>query len=586
MAEASATRCYLADLTIVDFAVIDRVQLALAPGFVVITGETGAGKSIVVDALGAALGSRASTDWIRAGSERAWVEAIFAFPETVPGLDQVLGEAECPPEPGSLFLRRDVVAGRSVARVNSRAVAGRVLDDVANRLVDVHSQGDHVAILNPRAQLDTLDRFGHLGDLRSQVGEAVRALVAVRKEIQDISEDRREALREEELLRHEVEEIDAVAPQSDEDETLTATRTRLKNALRLRTLAEQVQTALGGAGGEPGALDLIGEAHEALAQLGALDPAAPVNTNDLIAPIDAVETLLGSLRKYSSVLEDDQTGLEEVEERLLSLADLKRRFGPTLTDVIAYADESRARLSLLADVDERLAHLAGKVTALEAEAAQKAQKLSAARSDAAERLGAAIESQLHQLGMRGASFTVTVRQRSAHDGLAIPGVDEARAFDETGVDQVEFLIAANPGDPGRPLGRVASGGELSRVMLGVKTAAAAADPVPVLVFDELDQGVGGRMGHVIGEKLWQLSREHQVICITHLPQVACYADSHYVVKKELVDGSTATSVVGVEAAAREEELAVMLGGPVSGGAALGSAKELLTAAADWKRAQS
>lgn len=587
MVPGGPPRCYLADLTIVDFAVIDRLQVSFGPGLSVITGETGAGKSIIIDALGAALGDRASSDWVRAGADRAWVEAVFAFPDSIPEVASILAEAGSPLEEGSLFLRREVMPGRSLARFNGRAVASHIVEETATRLVDVHSQGDHVALLRPRVQLDALDRFGRLLELRSQTGEAVRALLAVRRQIQELEEGRKGALREADLLRHEVEEIDGAGlSSSGEEEELATRRLRLKNALRLRSLVTQTHEALTGGHGETGALDLVGEADVALRALRDLDPDAPVSVENLIGVTDTLETLLRGLRAYSELLEDDQSALDEVEERLLLIADLKRKFGPTLEAVLAYREEAAGRLDLLTDVNDRLTQLARNEGELRQGTAEHAGALSTARRAAADDLQRAIQRELADLGMAGTRFNIELRHRTAIDGLSLEGAVTPLAFDETGVDQVEFLIVANPGEPERTIGRVASGGELSRLMLAVKTATAAADLVPVLIFDELDQGVGGRMGHVIGEKLWQLSRDHQVLCVTHLPQVAAYGDTHYVVSKQVIEGRTATTVAPVDGSAREDELALMLGGPRAGEATYEGARELLEAAQEWRRARS
>ncbi len=572
--------CYLADLAISDFAVIDHLRVSFQPGFCVITGETGAGKSVIVDALGAALGDRASSDWVRAGAERSWVEALFAFPESVPELGELISSVGSVGEAGSLFLRREVMVGRSVARVNGRAVPGHVLEEAAGRLVDVHSQGDHVGLVHPRVQLDVVDRFGRLFELRTQMRESVRALHAVRQEIRELEDGKRLALREEALLRHEVEEIAAAGISVGEEEELVARRQRLRNGLKLRGLVGRAQAALVGEHDGNGAIDLAGEASEAVAGIQELDGAASISLESLIGAIDGLETVARGLKQYAEVLEVDAAGLDEVEERLLLLADLKRKYGATVEDVLAYGQHAAGKLGLLFSASERLAHLSEEARALSNTAAMLAQDLSRQRVAVARQLSEAVARQLADLSLASARFSIVVKQRPDEDGLVVDGASVA--FDETGVDQVEFLFSPNPGESERLLGRMASGGELSRVMLAVKSATASADAVPVLIFDELDQGVGGRLGHVIGEKLWQLSRTHQVLCITHLPQVAVYADAHYVVSKGVKDGRASTSIDLVDGDAREVEISLMLGGVRAGDAALQGARELLREADAWK----
>ncbi|MBI4213861.1 MAG: DNA repair protein RecN [Chloroflexi bacterium] len=576
-------RCYLAEIAIQDFAVIERLQVELQPGFCVLTGETGAGKSLIIEALGAALGDRASSEWIRAGTDRAHIEAVFAFPRAVPELVEVLAEWGSPADEGNLILHREVQVGRSVTRVDGRAAPGHMLEEIGTRLVDVHSQVDHVALSRPRMQLEMLDRFGQLGALRAQMAKNARELRSVRDQLRQLEAERLSAEREASLLRHEVEEIEAAALRAGEDEELTARRARLRNALRLRGLLEDANRALFGDGGVEGALELVGNAAIAFREIRQLDAGLPVSEEQLIEVIDTLEGLQRLLRSYEEVLEDDPQALDAIEERLLMIADLKRKYGVTVEEVLAHEAEGSRRLGLVDDAARNRGELERQEASLANQAAELALALSMARVEAAGTLEASAEAHIRELGMPGARFRVQLLRRAGTEGLRVDG--GIVEFDETGIDQLEFLVAANPGEPERPIGKAASGGELSRIMLAVKAAVARVDPVPVLVFDELDQGVGGRMGHVIGEKLWQLSRGHQVLCITHLPQVACYADHHYAVTKELADGRATTAVRRVEGPDRVAELALMLAGVRAGEAAHEGARELLEAATEWKRAR-
>jgi DNA repair protein RecN (Recombination protein N) len=575
----STRACHLTDLVIQDFVVVERLDAAFSPGLTVITGETGAGKSIIIDALSAALGARASTDWVRAGSQRASVEATFAFPESA-NLEDQLAEAGISLDEGSLYLRREILEGRSVARVNGRGVAGLVLEGIGGRLVDIHSQGDHVDLLRPRAQLDALDRFGRLEPLRLETAALARDLMAVRREQHDLQERARQAEREADLLRHAVAEIDAAAPRIGEEDDLHAQRSRLRHVLRLRELLAEVAGALLGDQGEGGAIDLAGRAQAAVSEIRGIDAEAALSEDELIVAIDALEAVQKRARAYGDALDDDPAALAAAEERLQVLAAMRRKYGPTTEAIIAFRDDAAAKLALLDEGSDRLGDLARRVRDLEERLGEAALSLSTERKRTAAELVAAVERELSELGMAGARFGVRFDVRADQEGL--PTAQGAVAFDETGIDRIELQLAANPGEPPRPLSRVASGGELSRIMLALKVATAAVDPIPVLIFDELDQGVGGRMGQVVGQKLWLLSRTHQVLCITHLPQVASYADQHYLVGK-LVEGPRAvTDLQALDPEERVSEIGAMLAGVDAPESARESAREMLERAAAWK----
>lgn len=570
--------CYLAELTIRNFAIIDALRIELSPGLNVLTGETGAGKSIIIDALGAALGDRAEPYWMRSGAERASVEAVLPLSGPIEGLDAALEELGCPVEDDSLILSRDLLPGRSVSRVNGRAVPQTAAQRLADRLVDVHSQVSHLSLLRVREHLEVLDRFGQHDDLRAAMRTAARALHDVRREIQQREDGRRSAQREAALLRQEIDEIEAMAPEAAEEDQLGARRSRLKNALRLKQVALQAHDALQGGDLGQGALDLLGAAQVGLEEVRTLDPTFTTDEDRLVDLIDATDELARILRRYADAIEEDPTALDGVEERLLALGDLKRKYGATLADVLAYRDDAAGRLEAVEHHEEHMAQLVASEVERAHAVGIAAGALSTARNQAASELEAAVERELDELGMTGARFLVAFGSRSDSSGVALGPGTERVAFDETGADHVEFLLTANPGEPPRPLNHIASGGELARIMLALKSVLARVDETPILIFDELDQGVGGRMGHVIGEKLWSLARSHQVLCITHLAQIAAYADAQYAVKKAVAGGR---ATITVDLLGREErvgELAVMLAGPQAGPEARRSAEELLASA--------
>ena len=570
-----APSAYLTALTIRDFAIVDSLRIEWSPGLSVLSGETGAGKSIIVDALGAALGDRAESMWIRAGAERAFVEALFVVHPQADDVRTFLRELDCPIDDDLLILSRDIFVGRSVSRVNGRAFPASAAQELAARLVDVHSQAAHLSLLRTREHLEVLDRYGVLGDLRERMAQTMHALRGARSEIERLVEDRRGAEREAVLLGHEIQEIDAAGIHIGEDEELTARRSRARNAARLRQLAADAHEALRGGDESSGALDLLGVAITRVEELSSLDPSWQPSDHRLAELADGADELDRGLRRYVDAMDEDDAALEAIEERLFLLADLKRKFGPTLRDVLSYRERSGARLDALAHHEERLEELRSIEAAQLAEARTVARSLSEARTDVARRLEAAVNKQLGDLGMGSARLVIGVAPRSE--------TDDGASLDDTGADRVEFLVASNPGEPPRPLARIASGGELARIMLAFRSALAAVDRTPVLVFDELDQGVGGRTGHTIGERLWRLARHHQVLCVTHLPQVAVYADSHYTATKRLVDGRTVANVTCLSDEQRAEEVAMMLVGPQAGETARANAEQLLGHAGEWKR---
>ncbi|HEV8613339.1 MAG TPA: DNA repair protein RecN [Gemmatimonadales bacterium] len=580
--DASGGPCHLAELSIRDFAIIETLRIEWAPGFNVLTGETGAGKSIIIDALGAALGDRAEPYWLRSGAERASIEAVIPVSLPIEDLSALLDEIGCSLEDDALIVTRDLLPGRSVSRINGRAVPQAAAQQLADRLVDVHSQASHLSLLRVREHVNFLDRYGQLRDLRDQMSHEARALRDVRREILEREEGQRSAQREAALLRQEVAEIDAAGLEEDEESQLAARRSRLKNAFRLKQLALEAHEALQGGDVAQGALDLLGSAQLRLEEVAGLDPGFIVDSDRLTELVDAADDLARSLRSYADAIEDDPAALESVEERLLAVADLKRKYGATVADVLAYRDAAVQRLEAVEHHEEQMAQLASSEAERLRSAARTAGALSSRRKEVALALEQAAEQELAELGMAGARFASAFSCRADPAGLVLePGATPV-AFDDTGVDQIEFQMSANPGEPPRPLSHVASGGELARVMLALKSVLARVDETPILIFDELDQGVGGRMGHVIGEKLAQLARTHQVLCITHLAQVASYADAHYAVRKLVADGRTTIAVERLGTEDRIEELAVMLAGAQAGPAARRSAEELLARAADWR----
>lgn len=582
----------LSELTIQNFAIIDRVYLHFGPGFSVLTGETGAGKSIIIDAVSLLLGGRGETDVIRAGADQATIEGIFVLdPETQavvnPLLEQEGLEGD---EPGALLLAREIRReGRNVCRVNGRTVTLKVLEEVGQHLVDIHGQTEHLSLMRVREHVDLLDRYGGLWPLREQVAEKVRELRAVRRALGDLRQDERELARRMDLLQYQVDEIESARLEPGEEKELAQERTRLANAEQLTSLAGEAYQALyEGGEDQPSAVDLVQTAARALAGLGRLDPATASLAETAETASYQLEDLAESLRDYRDQVEFNPRRLNQVEDRLALIHSLQRKYGESIEDVLAFAARARRDLETIENSKERIAELEVEEECLLRDIGRLGAELSAQRRAAGERLARGIETELSELSMAGARFGLDLTWRDAGDGAHAGG--RRVAFDLTGLDRVEFLVAPNVGEPLKPLVRTASGGETSRLMLALKTVLAQADRTPTLIFDEIDAGIGGRVGSVVGQKLWSLTRGdgpalspsngqkvrgHQVLCVTHLPQLAGYGDLHIRVRKGVVDNRTTTCVELLAGEEREQEVAGMLGAITDKTRA--SAREMLAA---------
>lgn len=558
----------LSELTVRDFVIIDELHLCFAPGFNTLTGETGAGKSIIVDAVSLVLGGRGDAEFIRAGASQATIEGIFALDDEAqlvicPLLEQDGLEGD---DPAVLILAREIRReGRNVCRVNGRAVSLKVLRGIGQYLVDIHGQTEHLSLMRVGEHVNLLDHYGELWPLRNQMASLVRQLQAVRRELSALRHDERELARRVDLLQYQVSEIEAAHLELNEEQDLAQERTRLANAEQLRELADEAQLALyEGDEERVSALDQLQASVRALSGLARLDPSTVPLGEAAEALSYQLEDLSGSLREYRDRIELDPRRLNQVEERLALIHNLQRKYGDRIEDVLVFARRARRELETIEHSEERIAELVVEEDSLLREMGQVGADLSNRRREAGECLSAGIEAELEELSMARARFGVGLAWRDDSEGAY---VDARRvAFDLTGVDRVEFLIAPNVGEPLKPLVRIASGGETSRLMLALKTVLAQADRTPTLIFDEIDAGIGGRIGAVVGQKLWDLTvsdagkaRQHQVLCVTHLPQLASYADLHFHVRKGVVGNRTVTSVHPLDGEEREQELAGMLG---------------------------
>jgi DNA repair protein RecN (Recombination protein N) len=558
----------LFELTIEDFAIIDRIHLHLEPGFNVLTGETGAGKSIIIDAVSLLLGGRATTDLIRSGAERASIEGIFALDgESQAVVNPLLGrEGLDGDDPAMLILAREIRReGRNVGRVNGRAVSLRVLRDIGERLVDIHGQTEHLSLMRVREHIDLLDRYGDLWPLRDQVAAQVQQLRIARRELAELRRDERELARRVDLLQYQIKEIEAARLELGEEQELSQERNRLANAEQITRLADGAYHGLyEGSEDQASAVDLLQATTRELAGLVRLDPtvASLAETAETIGY--QLEDLAESLRDYRDGVEFNPRRLALVEERLALIRSLQRKYGDSIDQILTFALRAKQELEVIEHSEERIAELEVEEDRSLHEIGRLGSELSRRRLEAGEGLAAGIEAELEELSMARARFGVELTRRDANDGAYVEG--RRVAFDLTGLDRVEFLVAPNVGEPLKPLVRIASGGETSRLMLALKTVLAHADRTPTLIFDEIDAGIGGRVGGIVGRKLWGLTvgngtktRRHQVLCVTHLPQLASYGDLHLRVQKGIVGDRTVTGVQALVGEERERELAGMLG---------------------------
>ena len=567
-------------LRVQNLALIDAVELALEPGFNVLTGETGAGKSILIDAIDLLLGRRARPDDVRAGARAAYVDGVFTPPEST-GLAATLEAYGIEPDESLLVSREVIVNGvaRSVARVNGRAVPVRALAELGPHLIDIHGQVEHQSLFRPARQIEYLDRYGGHARERQEVAQLVDRWRTVKAEDAELRRDVRETARLIDLLSFQVNEIDGAGLSPDEDEALRVERQVLANAERLRELAGISERLL--SGDDAGAaVDRLGEAMATLAEIADLDPAVRPAAEQIAEAQAVITDAAQSVAAYAANIESDPARLEEINARLDLLETLKRKYGDSLADVLAFAEDARRQLSELGAADDRRRDLADEQAALERDLARAAQDLRTRRLDAAKRLTRAIARELADLNLPDAEVEFPLHTRADAAGIAFGEGEAPVAFDRSGVDLGEMQLSVNRGQPVRSLAAVASGGEMSRILLGLKSALAAADETPTLIFDEIDVGVGGRSGDVVGQKLARLARAHQVLCVTHLPSVAAFADTHFVVEKHDEAAGTVTDVRRLDPDAVVDEIAAMGGSRTVAGRRV--ARDLLADAAAWK----
>ena len=555
-------------LHIENIAVISQADITFDKGFNVLTGETGAGKSIVIDAIGAIMGERTSRDLIRTGAKSARVSAVF---RELPALDWFERQGIAPDENGELLIERAIQGdGKNVCRVNGRPLLVTQLRELGCQLLNIHGQHDGQQLLDEECHLDYLDSFGGTGESRTAFVAAYEKVRALRRERDDLQMNDAEKARRIDTLTYQIEELDGAELRLGEDEELSARRDVLRNAERLTDAVDGAWQALTGGDDGEGAVSLIMEAENRLAQGGRysgdlkeLSEKAAQLRCDADDLAELVRDLRGTLDFYPGEL-------DEIEERLDKLYRLKKKYGGSTEEMLDYLDKCKRELDAIQFSEDRIVRLDKELEKALEKAGEQGKFLSTKRQKAADKLAKRIQSELKELDMPKVRFQVEFAPKDTPDGM-----------DATGMDTVRFLMSANVGEDLKPINKIASGGELSRIMLALKNVLAETEQVTTLIFDEVDTGVSGRAAGKVAQKLFQVSNAKQVLCVTHLPQIAAMGDVHFSVEKGEQDGRTYTQVERLERPRRKEELARLSGGGVTA-VMLDGAEELLAAAEKYK----
>ena len=557
-------------LHIENIALIQSADIRFEPRFNVLTGETGAGKSIVIDSIGAVLGERTSRELIRTGAKSALVTAVFTQVPPLPWLEEngfPTGEEE-------LLLQRELQGdGRNVCRIDGKLVTVAQLRELGRQLLNIHGQHDGQQLLDPASHLGYLDQFGGCQPLLEDYQEAYRKWHDIRREMDKLQMDEAERSRRVDTLNYQIQELERAQLKAGEDEELSARRTLLRSAGRLMEAVQSAEFALSGDEDRDGACSLIAQAEGEVQGVSSISPELSELSEKLTALRCAADDAADTLRDLSRSFDFSPGELDQVEERLDLLYRLRKKYGPTVEDMLSYLDRCRKELDQIQYADDTLARLEKDLKKAQKEAARRGEVLSQARREAAGALQARVQEELRQLDMPKVQFQTEFTPKGGEAGM-----------DDTGLDEVQFLMSANLGEALKPIQKVASGGELARIMLALKNVLAEGDQIGTLVFDEVDTGVSGRAAQKVAEKMAQVARGKQVLCVTHLPQIAAMADTHFSVQKGEREGRTYTRLERLDRSQRREELARLIGGASITPSLLESAEELLRQAEQQKQA--
>jgi DNA repair protein RecN (Recombination protein N) len=581
----------LLELRVKDLGIIEDINWKLDVGLNIITGETGAGKSQVLDAVELLLNGTASDDLIRYGASEARIEGVFALSQDprYTSLHMFLSEKDLTSVEDTLVIKCEIKKQKpSLVRINGNTVTKTILRQVGQLLVDIHGQSEHLSLLDKKYHLDFLDGYGRTSALKNNFSNNVAQLRLIESELAILENKEKENTRQEEFLKYQINEIKIAMLREAEDEEMENERRIISHSEKLKEYSNSVHQAISESASAhyaASALNKLNEAVQAMKKLVELDPSLVQQLDYLEKSVYGLEEVAREILAYSDKLEHDPRRLEEIESRLELIRNLKRKYGKTIAEILMFQRNSEQELAGFGISSERKTQLKKQRDQLRNDLGQLARDLTLRRSQAAQQLKTDITKELQELEMSQVRFEVSITQTRSAEGIL--GVDNnLYAFNSGGIDNVEFLVSTNPGEPLKPLAKIASTGEISRFTLALKGALSEADSIPVLIFDEIDIGIGGRSGDIIGEKLWALSKNHQVICVTHLPQIAAYADSHFYVHKEVSGNRTTSTLEVLKEQSRIRELAIMLGGSGYTETALRNAEELFQKAGSWKKTNS
>ena len=560
----------LYSLHVKNLALIKEQEIEFSKGLNILTGETGAGKSVIIGSVNLALGGKADASLIRTGEEYALVELVFGVENDLQR--QLLKEMDIPvEEDGTLIMQRKIMPGRSVSKIGGENVSARQLKDISSILINIHGQNDHQELLHKKKHIEILDNYceAELADLFAELGISYSHMKELEKELSETDIDESARLREQELLEYELREIEDAAPVPGEDEELENSYRKMVNAQKISGAVYQTAAMVNSGEGEENASDLVGRAVRELSSVASYDE----ELEDLLSQLSDIENLLTdfghSIADYIDGLEFDDEKFRTTEDRLNTINHLKDKYGGSIDAVLKYMEDKQKRLVALSDLGAHRDGLLRELSEEKSKALLLCRKISDVRKKGAKGLSEKLRAALVDLNFLDVKFEIDVKR------------DEEK-ITSRGYDDVEFMISTNPGEALRPLDQIASGGELSRIMLALKTVVADKDDISTLIFDEIDAGISGKTAWKVSQKLGELSKEHQIICITHLPQIAAMADTHFMIEKGLEDGRTVTSIYGLDEEASVRELARLLGGDTITDAVITNAREMRKMATDSK----
>jgi DNA repair protein RecN (Recombination protein N) len=539
----------LLSISIKNYAIIEDLTVDFGVGLNVLTGETGAGKSIIIDALGLVLGERSAASVIRKGAQKCEIAAVFDLSGSG-WIKKSLAELGVESGDELLFKREITSDGRTRCFINGMPVTVGMLQEAGEALVDIHGQHEHQSLVKPECQRDLLDAYSGLERLRSDVAKAFENYSALKSRLDELKGSERERSQKLDLFKYQLKEIEEAKLEIFDEKRLETEYTRLNNAEKLYSLAAETYSLLYDA--EGAAIEKLGSARKMVENLASLDSSMSENLKRLNSVVQETGSLAEEIREYRDSIQADQARLEEIISLTDKVNRLKRKYAPTVKEIIAYAGNIRKQVEFFEKADENISGLEDELEKSGSKLRAVCVELSEKRAASAKKLSSGVEKELLELGMPKAKFFVSVEREKSEAGEFV--------FKTTGIDRIEYRISANPGEDPKPLKSVASGGEMSRVMLAIKTVLARADRTPTLIFDEIDAGLSGPMGQVVGKKLKGLSKSHRIVCITHLPQLAAFAGTHFHVSKSVKTGKTSANVTALAGADRVDEIARMLGG--------------------------